>query len=50
MRNDIDTALEAEVTRRAIALGIETRVPGERSRAARLAARLYAGPAAGTAW
>ena len=46
MSNDIDTALEAEVTRRAIALGIETRVPGERSRAARLAARLYAGATA----
>jgi hypothetical protein len=46
MSNDIDTALEAEVTRRAIALGIETRLPGERSRAARLAARLYAGATA----
>ena len=43
MNNDIDTALEAEVTRRAAALGIRTRQPGERSRAARLAARLYAG-------
>jgi hypothetical protein len=43
MNNDIDTALEAEVTRRATALGIATRQPGERSRAARLAARLYAG-------
>src|SRR6201994_4982007 len=43
MNNDIDTALEAEVTRRAMALGIETRQPGERSRAARLASRLYAG-------
>jgi hypothetical protein len=43
MNNDIDTALEAEVTRRATALGIQTRRPGERSRAARLAARLYAG-------
>jgi len=43
MNNDIDTALEAEVTRRAIALGIETRQPGDRSRAARLAARVYAG-------
>ena len=42
MSNDIDTALEAEVTRRAVALGIQTREPGERSRAARLAARLYA--------
>ena len=41
--NDIDTALEAEVTRRATALGIQTRQPGERSRAARLASRLYAG-------
>ena len=40
--NDIDTALEAEVTRRATALGIRTRQPGERSRAARLASRLYA--------
>jgi len=44
--NDIDTALEAEVTRRALALGIATRLPGERSRAARLAARLYAGAGA----
>jgi hypothetical protein len=43
MNNDIDTALEAEVTRRATALGIATRQPGERSRAARLASRLYAG-------
>jgi hypothetical protein len=43
MDNDIDTALEAEVTRRAMALGIPTRQPGERSRAARLASRLYAG-------
>ncbi len=42
MSNDIDTALEAEVTRRAMALGIATRRPGERARAARLAARLYA--------
>jgi len=42
MDNDIDTALEAEVTRRAASLGIETRQPGERSRAARLASRLYA--------
>jgi len=41
--DDIDTALEAEVTRRATALGIRTRQPGERSRAARLASRLYAG-------
>ncbi|MFL6630436.1 MAG: hypothetical protein ACJ8IK_08490 [Burkholderiaceae bacterium] len=46
MRNDIDTALEAEVTRRAIALGIETRPHRERSRAAHLAARLYAGATA----
>ncbi len=46
MSNDIDTALEAEVTRRAMALGIQTREPGERSRAARLAARLYAGAGA----
>ena len=46
MNNDIDTALEAEVTRRATALGIETRLPGERSRAARLASRLYAGASA----
>ena len=46
MNNDIDTALEAEVTRRATALGIETRRPGERSRAARLASRLYAGAGA----
>ena len=42
MSHDIDTALEAEVTRRAMALGIQTQPPGERSRAARLAARLYA--------
>ena len=46
MSNDIDTALEAEVTRRAIALGIDTRTPDERSRAARLAARLYTGATA----
>jgi hypothetical protein len=46
MDNDIDTALEAEVTRRAMALGIETRRPGERSRAARLASRLYDGASA----
>ena len=46
MNNDIDTALEAEVTRRAAALGIRTRQPGERSRAARLASRLYAGAGA----
>ena len=46
MNNDIDTALEAEVTRRAMALGIRTRLPGERSRAARLASRLYAGAGA----
>jgi hypothetical protein len=46
MNNDIDTALEAEVTRRATALGIQTRLPGERSRAARLASRLYAGASA----
>jgi hypothetical protein len=46
MNNDIDTALEAEVTRRAAALGIATRQPGERSRAARLASRLYAGAGA----
>ena len=46
MNNDIDTALEAEVTRRAKALGIPTRQPGERSRAARLASRLYAGAGA----
>lgn len=43
MNNDIDTALEAEVTRRAAALGIQTHAPGERSRAARLASRLYVG-------
>ena len=43
MNNDIDTALEAEVTRRAMALGIQTELPSERSRAARLASRLYAG-------
>ena len=46
MSNEIDRALEAEVTRRAIALGITTRAPGERSRAAHLAARLYAGATA----
>jgi len=46
MNNDIDTALEAEVTRRAIERGIPTRLPGERSRAARLASRLYAGASA----
>lgn len=46
MNNDIDSALEAEVTRRAMALGIATRQPGERSRAARLASRLYAGASA----
>ncbi len=46
MNNDIDTALEAEVTRRAMALGIRTRLPGERSRAALLASRLYAGAGA----
>ena len=46
MDNDIDKALEAEVTRRAMALGIRTRQPGERSRAARLASRLYAGASA----
>lgn len=49
MSIDIDTALEAEVTRRAIELGIATRRPGarrQRWRAARLAARLYAGATA----
>ena len=46
MNNDIDTALEAEVTRRAMALGIQTRLPGRRWRAARLASRLYAGASA----
>jgi hypothetical protein len=46
MNNDIDAALEAEVTRRAAALGIATRQPGEHSRAARLASRLYAGAGA----
>ena len=49
MNNDIDKALEAEVTRRAMALGIATRLPGdlaEPSRAARLASRLYAGAGA----
>jgi len=46
MNNDIDTALEAEVTRRAMALGIATHQPGERSRAARLASRLYDGASA----
>jgi hypothetical protein len=46
MSSDIDTALEAEVIRRAVALGIRTHVPGRRWRAARLAARLYAGATA----
>ncbi len=46
MNEDIDTALEAEVTRRAMALGIRTTLPGERSRVARLATRLYAGAGA----
>jgi len=46
MNNEIDKALEAEVTRRAMALGIATRRPGERSRAARLASRLYDGAGA----
>jgi hypothetical protein len=46
MNDDMDTALEAEVARRALARGIATRQPGERSRAARLAARLYAGAGA----
>jgi hypothetical protein len=46
MNNEIDAALEAEVTRRAMALGIATRQPGERSRAARLASRLYDGASA----
>jgi hypothetical protein len=46
MNDDIDTALEAEVTRRATALGIRTTAPGERSRVARLASRLYAGASA----
>ena len=46
MDNDIDAALEAEVTRRAMGGGIRTRPPGERSRAARLASRLYAGAGA----
>ncbi len=41
--NDIDMALEAEVARRAIALGIGTQVGGQPSRVARLVARLYAG-------
>jgi hypothetical protein len=43
MQHEIDIALEAEVTRRAMALGIDAHVPGERSRTARLAALLYAG-------
>jgi hypothetical protein len=46
MNHDIDTALEAEVTRRATALGIQTDPPDERSRIARLASRLYAGAGA----
>ena len=46
MNHDIDTALEAEVTRRAAALGIRTTLPGERSRVARLASRLYTGASA----
>ena len=46
MNDDLDTALEAEVTRRAMALGIDTTGPAEPSRAARLASRLYAGASA----
>jgi hypothetical protein len=46
MINDIDIALEAEVARRAAERGIETTVGPERSRTARLAARLYAGASA----
>jgi hypothetical protein len=42
MNSDIDTALEAEVTRRAMALGIRTLQSSERSRVASLASRLYA--------
>lgn len=43
MNNDIDNALEAEVARRAAERGIRTDVGADRSRAARLATRLYAG-------
>ena len=46
MNNEIDTALEAEVTRRATPPGIANRQPCEGSRAARLASRLYAGAGA----
>jgi hypothetical protein len=46
MRNEIDVALEAEVARRAATLGIQTDIVGDRSRVARLAARLYAGASA----
>jgi hypothetical protein len=42
MQNEIDAALEAEVARRAATLGIQTDLVGDRSRVARLAARLYA--------
>ncbi len=44
--NHIDMHLEAEVTRRAAELGIHTARGGERSRAARLASRLYDGAGA----
>jgi hypothetical protein len=46
MSNDIDIALEAEVARRAAERGIQTDVGDDRSRAARLASRLYAGASA----
>ena len=43
MNNDVDMALEAEVARRATALGIATEAGDDPSRIARLASRLYAG-------
>ncbi len=46
MTDDIDIALEAEVARRAAERGIETVTGTDRSRTARLAARLYAGASA----
>ncbi len=46
MNNDIDTALEAEVARRATERGIQTDIGAEHSRTARLASRLYAGATA----
>ncbi len=46
VNNDVDLALEAEVTRRTTDAGTAGRAVGERSRAARLASRLYAGAGA----